>query len=77
MGAAAVAMIACGTLLVGFACPWTRGAQGCFDDRNYPQLRDLVKMPRRRGDWEAFAWYGGWTLLFAGSAIQFALAIRM
>jgi len=70
VGVVGLSMVMSGTLLVGFICPWTRGAQGCNDDRNYPALRGLLRMPKGREDLEPFAWYGGWTLIFVGSLLQ-------
>lgn len=69
-------MVAIGTLLVGFVCPLARGPHGCLDDRNFPALRGLLKLPRRREDWEAFAWYIGWTLICGGSLLQLTGTLR-
>jgi len=69
-------MVAIGTLLVGFVCPLARGPHGCLDDRNFPALRGLLKLPRRREDWDAFAWYIGWTLICGGSLLQLAGTLR-
>jgi hypothetical protein len=72
---AAIAAIALGTVLVGFVCPWTRGAEGRLDDRNYPSLRGLKRLPKKREEWEAFAWYGGWSLILLGSLTQLVITI--
>ena len=75
MAIVAIAMVASGTVLVGFICPWTRGAEGRLDDRNYPGLRGLKRLPKKREEWESFAWYGGWALILLGSLAQLAITI--
>jgi uncharacterized membrane protein len=69
-------MVAIGTLLVGFVGPLARGPHGCLDDRNFPALRGLLKLPRSREDWEAFAWYIGWALICGGSLLQLTGTLR-